>query len=158
MSSDRHPEADFGLLFALAFRCYVDHLHAQLAERGFTPVRSAFGPVLRALRARETSMTSLAAELDISKQAAGRIVEDMRAADLVSQRSDPADGRARILDLTERGRAMVDAAIEIAAGYEETMRAELGAEGARCLRAGLERVVERAGSAGDLAARRVRSI
>lgn len=158
MSSDNRPEADFGLLFALAFRCYVDHLHARLAERGFTPVRSAFGPVLRALRGRETSLTSLAAELDISKQAAGRIVEDMRAADLVSQRSDPSDGRARILALTERGRAMVDAAIEIAADYEAAMRAELGAEGARSLRAGLERVVERAGSAGDLAARRVRSI
>jgi hypothetical protein len=36
---------------------------------------------------------------------------------------------------------MVDAAIEIAARYEQTMRAELGPEGARSLRAGLERVV-----------------
>jgi DNA-binding MarR family transcriptional regulator len=158
MSSHTRPEADFGLLFALAFRCYVDHLHAKLAERGFTPVRSAFGPVLRALRARETTLTALAADLDVSKQAAGRIVDDMRAAGLVSQRADPSDGRARILALTDRGQAMVDAAVTIGTDYERALRTELGAAGATALREALEHVVERSGAVGDLAARRVRSI
>lgn len=158
MSSDTRPEPDFGLLFALAFRCYVDHLHAGLSERGFTPVRSAFGPVLRALRARETTLTALAADLGVSKQAAGRIVDDMRDAGLVSQRSDPADGRARILALTERGEAMVNAAIAIATDYEQSLRAQLGETRAKALREALEHVVESSGAAGDLAARRVRSI
>jgi hypothetical protein len=53
---------------------------------------------------------------------------------------------------------MVDAAIEIAGAYEAALAVELGAQGARALRAGLERAVERSGAAGDLAARRVRSI
>jgi DNA-binding MarR family transcriptional regulator len=158
MSSDTRPEADFGLLLALAFRCYVDHLHAQLAERGFAPVRSAFGPVLRALRARETTLTALAADLDVSKQAAGRIIDDMRAAGLVSQRADPDDGRARILALTDRAQAMVEAAIAIGTDYERALEADLGAARARALREALERVVERSGAAGELAARRVRSI
>jgi DNA-binding MarR family transcriptional regulator len=158
MSSDARPEVDFGLLFALAFRSYVDHLHVQLAQRGFTPARSAFGPVLRALRAHETTLTALASDLDVSKQAVSRVIDDMRATGLVSHRRDPADGRARILFLTAKGEAMVDAAIEIGTAYEKALAAELGADRARALRAGLERVVEREGGAGDLVARRVRSI
>jgi DNA-binding MarR family transcriptional regulator len=158
MSSDARTETDFGLLFALAFRCYIDHLHTQLAERGFTHVRSAFGPVLRALRARETTLTSLAAELDVSKQAVNRVVDDMRAAGLVSQRGDPADGRARILSLTPRGQAMVDAAIRIGSTYERALARDLGADRARALREALESIVQQSGAAGDLAARRVRSI
>jgi DNA-binding MarR family transcriptional regulator len=158
MSSDARTETDFGLLFALAFRCYIDHLHTQLAERGFTHVRSAFGPVLRALRARETTLTSLAAELDVSKQAVNRVVDDMRAAGLVSQRGDPADGRARILSLTPRGQAMVDAAITIGSTYERALARDLGADRARALREALASIVQQSGAAGDLAARRVRSI
>jgi DNA-binding MarR family transcriptional regulator len=158
MSSDALGETDFGLLFALAFRCYLDHLHTQLAERGFTPVRSAFGPVLRALRARETTLTALAAELEVSKQAVNRVVDDMRAAGLVAQRGDPADGRARILSLTPRGEAMVDAAITIGSTYERALARDLGADRARALREALESIVEQSGAAGALAARRVRSI
>ena len=87
MASDS-SEVDFGILFALAFRCYVDHLHARLAEQGFPPGRSAFGPVLRALRDRPTGLTALAGELGISKQAVARVVEDMRVAGLVEQTRD----------------------------------------------------------------------
>jgi DNA-binding MarR family transcriptional regulator len=158
MSNAPPGEADFGILFALAFRSYVDHLHAELAERGFTPVRPAFGPVLRALRSREDTLTSLARELDVSKQAVSRVVDDMRAAGLVSQRSDPDDGRARPLALTPRGEAMVDAAIAIAAAFEESLAASLGSDGAQALRHALTQIVERDGPSRELAARRVRSI
>lgn len=158
MSSDRPPDADFGLLFALAFRCYVTHLHEQLAERGFTPGRSAFGPVLRSLRGREVTLSALARDLGITKQAVARVVEDMRTAGLVDQLPDPSDGRARLLALTRRGEAMVEAAIEIGAAYERALAADVGATSARALRTGLERMVQLAGADADLAARRVRSL
>jgi DNA-binding MarR family transcriptional regulator len=157
MASDP-SDVDFGILFALAFRCYVDHLHEQLAEQGFAPVRSSFGPVLRALRDRPASLTTLAGELGISKQAVARVVDDMRAAGLVEQTPDPADGRARVLSLTARGDAMVAAAIAIGTGYEAALADELGPRQARALRQGLEAIVRRAGAASELAARRVRSL
>jgi DNA-binding MarR family transcriptional regulator len=50
----------------------------------------------------------------------------MRPAGLVSQRSDPTDGEARILAVTARGRATVDAAIEIGAAHERALSDELG--------------------------------
>jgi DNA-binding MarR family transcriptional regulator len=157
MASDP-SDVDFGILFALAYRCYVDHLHARLAEQGFTPVRSAFGPVLRALRDRPTGLTALAADLGISKQAVARVVDDMRAAGLVEQAPDPTDGRARVLSLTTRGDAMVAAAIAIANDYEASLAEQLGARQAEAVRRGLEQIVEGAGAQADLAARRVRSL
>jgi DNA-binding MarR family transcriptional regulator len=157
MSSDPSSEADFGLLFALAFRCYVSHLHEQLEARGFTPVRSAFGPVLRSLRGRRVTLSALARDLGITKQAVARVVDDMRAAGLVEQLPDPSDGRSRLLALTSRGDAMVDAAIEIGTSYEASLAAHPGAP-AVALRAGLEHVVALAGGGADLAARRVRSM
>ncbi len=158
MSSDTTSDADFGLLFALAFRCYVAHLHAELAERGFPAARSAFGPVLRGLRGRQITLSALARDLGITKQAVARVIDDMRAAGLVEQLPDPTDGRARLLALTGRGQAMVAAAIEIGTTYETFLAADLGADPAKALREGLERIVANAGAAGDLAARRVRSI
>ena len=65
----------------------------------------------------------------------------MRAAGLVEQLPDPSDGRARLLALTARGDAMVDAAIEIGTAYERRLAADLGADAGAALRAGLEHVV-----------------
>ena len=151
-------DVDFGILFALAFRCYIDHLHQQLAEQGFTPVRSTFGPVLRALHDRPMGLTALAGVLGVSKQAVARVIDDMRAAGFVEQASDPGDGRARVLSLTARGEAMVAAAIRIGTEYEAALTAQLGARQARALRTSLEAIVEQAGASSDLAARRVRSL
>jgi DNA-binding MarR family transcriptional regulator len=158
MSSDPSSDADFGLLFALAFRCYVDHLHRELAAGGFDGARSTYGPLLRALRAGDSTLVVLARELGVTKQAVARVVDDMRADGLVRQRSDPADGRVRRLSLTPRGRKMVELAIGIGARFESQLGAELGAARVAELRGGLEHIVERAGAAGELAARRVRSI
>ena len=104
------------------------------------------------------TLSALARDLGITKQAVARVVDDMRAAGLVEQLPDPSDGRARLLALTDRGDAMVDAAIEIGTAYERRLAADLGAEPARTLRAGLEHIVAVAGGDADLAARRVRSI
>jgi DNA-binding MarR family transcriptional regulator len=104
------------------------------------------------------TLTALADDLGVTKQAAGRVIDDMRAAGLVSQTPDPADGRARILTLSARGLAMVDAAIEIGTAFEERVARDIGPGAARALRDALGHVVERTGAAGDLAARRVRSM
>ena len=69
----------------------------------------------------------------------------MRAAGLVEQTPDPADGRARVLALTARGDAMVTAAIAIGTAYEAALAERLGPRQARALRRGLEGIVAQAG-------------
>jgi hypothetical protein len=53
---------------------------------------------------------------------------------------------------------MVGTAIAIGTRFESALAEELDDARVRELRAGLEHIVERAGAAGELAARRVRSI
>lgn len=48
---DAADAPDFGILLALAFRVYVDELHAELAARGFPDMKPGFGVVFRAVRA-----------------------------------------------------------------------------------------------------------
>ena len=151
-------DVDFGLLLALAFRCYVGELHDRLTARGFEGVRSSFGPVLRALRSGEATSTELARDLGVSKQAIGRVVEEMRRLGLVVQRSDRSDRRVRRLSLTLRGREMVDTAIEFAGDFERSLQVELGPERAGALRQALEQMVERAGESQTLTAGRLRMI
>src|SRR5690348_15866999 len=157
MASDP-SDVDFGILFALAYRCYVDHLHEQLAKQGFPAARSTYGPVLRALRDRPTRLTALAGDLDVSKQAVARVVDDMRAAGLVEQTPDPADGRARVLSLTTRGDAMVTAGVGIGTTFEAALAEQLGPRQARALRSGLAVLVEQSSASAELTALCVRSL
>jgi DNA-binding MarR family transcriptional regulator len=149
--------ADFGFLLASAYVAYVRHLHARLVEQGFPRPRPAYGPVLRALQREPATASALAARIGVTKQALGRVVDEMRDADLVTAGSDPADGRARPLALTARGEAMVGAATAIGEEVLASLARSLGVDAAHDLRAGLERIVAEAGAADDLAARRLRA-
>ena len=149
--------ADFGFLLASAYVAYVGHLHGRLVEQGFPKPRPAYGPVLRALQREPATSSSLAARIGVTKQALGRVVDEMRGAGLLTAGSDPHDGRARPLALTAHGEAMVAAATAIGEEVLAGLARSLGADVARGLRAGLERLVGDAGAGDDLAARRLRA-
>lgn len=131
---------DFGLLLAQALNRYVAHLHRRLGAEGFADLRPTFGLPLRALRARPRSLTELARELGVTKQAAAKVVGELEQRRLVRREPSPADGRATLLRLSRRGQALVAAAIEIGDAVERDLAAELGADAAAGLRAGLERL------------------
>ena len=93
-------------LLAMAYRLLIYDLHRELAARGWTDVREAFGFVLLALRggphfaARASSAT-----LGTSKQAVSKLVDAMVGVGLVQRVADRIDARAKDLQLTGRGRA-----------------------------------------------------
>jgi DNA-binding MarR family transcriptional regulator len=70
---------------------------------------------LRALARRPMSMSELADALDIEKPNATTVVADLEAAGLVRRRPHPTDGRAKLADVTARGRALARRADEILA-------------------------------------------
>jgi len=71
-------------------------------------------------------VSALAARLSVTKQAAAQIVADMEARGLLLKRPDPDDGRARLLALTDRGRAVYGAARAFHRTFEERLLRELG--------------------------------
>jgi DNA-binding MarR family transcriptional regulator len=125
---------DFGLLLAQALNGYVEHLHRELGKRGFTDLRPTFGLLLRSLHAQPRTLTELARELGVSKQAAAKVVGEVERRELVEREPSPVDGRATVLRLSARGEALVAAAIEIGNAVERGLPDDAG------LRTGLEQL------------------
>lgn len=157
-SGPRPQEADFGILLALAYRVYVDELHAALAARGYPDMRPSFGAVFRALHEQPLTLTQLAEQLGTSKQAAAKLVAELVERGLVVQRASDEDRRRKDLTLSPRGRALVRAAIDVGAKVEARLVAEVGARAVAGLRAALEHLIVTGGGQAELRARRARPV
>src|SRR5437868_4178076 len=98
-------QPDLGILLALAYQEFVREMHEELARLGFDDLGRSDGYVFRALDAGPLTTSALALRLDITKQGAGQLVADMTLRGYLTGRADPTDRRARLLELSERGRA-----------------------------------------------------
>lgn len=114
-------EPDLGVLLALAYQQFVSELHDDLGERGFDDLARSDGYVFRALDAQALTTSALADRLEISKQGAGQVVEEMTRRGYLQSRPDPSDGRARLLELSDRGRRALAAARDFHRRYEQRL-------------------------------------
>ena len=128
------PRLDFGILLLLASQEFVRELRAAVAKQGFDDQGRSDGYVFRALGARPMTTSELADQLEISKQGAAQIVDDMERRGLVERHPDPSDGRARLLHLSERGRAALTVARRFHQRFERKLVAEHGADAVATLR------------------------
>jgi MarR family transcriptional regulator for hemolysin len=149
---------DFGILLGLAYQGFVDALNAHLAAAGFTGVRPSYGYVFRALLEEDLTASQLAGQLRITPQGAAKIVAEMVAAGYVDRRSDPEDGRAKRLRLSDRGRRAVATARRFHASYERQLAETHGAERVAMLREVLAEVIQRDPIGSDAASRLLRPL
>ena len=115
MSSASRPPVPLARLFAIAYRTMIDDLHQELGRRGWADVRPAYGFVLLAARDSTTS-GALAQLLGMSKQAASKLVDAMVGADYLERSSADADGRRKLIRLTDRGQRLL---LEVEAIYRD---------------------------------------
>ncbi|MFG1817009.1 MarR family winged helix-turn-helix transcriptional regulator [Kribbella sp. NPDC049174] len=130
----RSGKPDFGILLLLAEQEFVSALRAATAGQGFDDQGRSDGFVLRTLGAGPTSVTGLAERLDITKQGASQIVDDMERRGYVERRTDPDDARARLLHLTARGEDALAAARKFHQAYERKLRRQFGDEAIESVR------------------------
>jgi DNA-binding MarR family transcriptional regulator len=114
-------EPDLGILLALAYQQFVTELHQDLGEHGFDDLARSDGYVFRALDREPLTTSALADRLGVSKQGGGQLVEDMTRRGYLQSRPDPHDGRARLLELTTRGRRALGAARNFHRRYEQRL-------------------------------------
>ncbi|MCW2595345.1 MAG: hypothetical protein QOF92_1770 [Pseudonocardiales bacterium] len=145
--------ADLGILLTLALRAFVDQLHAELRTRGFSDVRPAFGVVFRALQGEPLTLTALAARLGVTKQSAAKVVDEMEGKRLLRRRSSRTDGRAKLIELTPRGRRAMATAIEIGANINQRLRDAAGPRATVTMHQSLATFIDLAGLGEDLARR-----
>jgi DNA-binding MarR family transcriptional regulator len=125
---------DLGILLALAYQEFVRELNAALADQGYDDLGTSDGYVFRALAQAPLTTSGLASRLGISKQGAGQIVADMTRRGYLTSRADPEDGRARLLELSARGRQALAAAHRFHRRYEQRLARRHGRDAAATLR------------------------
>ena len=150
-------EPDFAILVVGASQAVAGRLGAAVEGAGIDDMRSSFGFVIRALAERDRTLTELAELLAVTKQAAIKVVDEMEARDFVERRPDPADRRAKVLSLTEKGRRVRRAALSASRRMEAELRRELGDERVEAFRTVMLRFLERHDVLGDAVAGRARA-
>lgn len=128
-------------LFAIAYRQLITDLHAELARRGWTDVRPAYGFALLALREGPLSSSELGVLMGMTKQAASKLVEALLEAGYARRGETTGDGRVRPIELTDRGRELQETAEEIYTELENRWADAIGRDRLAALRADLVSVI-----------------
>lgn len=105
-----------------------DELFTRLTELGFAELRPAHGCVFANIEGGGSRLTDLAERSGFTKQSVGEAVADLERLGFVERVRDPADGRAKIIQLTAHGREAVTASQEIFSDIERRFTEEIGRE------------------------------
>lgn len=107
---------------------------ARLAERGHDAVRPAHGAVFQYLDDAGTTVSTLAARAQMTKQAMAELVAHLERHGYVRRVPDPADRRAKLVRPTGRGQEVVALAQELVPEVEQLIDDTLGAARAEAMR------------------------
>lgn len=139
MAAQRQP-ADLGILLGVAFQEFVRALHAAHAAAGFADLGRSDGFVFRSLASGPLTVSELAGRLEITKQGAAQIIEDMERRGYVERQPDPGDRRARLVRLSARGKLALANARRFHRDYERGLARRHGSDAVAGLRAMLEAI------------------
>ena len=92
-----------GLLLFLPYRAMETRVFSGLAEAGFDDFTPAQARLFQRIAPSGSRLTDLAAQAGITKQTAGFLADQLERAGYVERVPDPADGRARLVRVAERG-------------------------------------------------------
>ena len=140
-------EAHIARLLLQALRAVQVTYLERLAERGYPGVRPGHIPVFAGLDPDGTRVTDLAERGGMTRQMMGRLVRELEQLGYLATRTDPADQRAVLVTMTDRGRALGVAAVDVIAGLERWYADTLGDPGLARLKGGLATIIE-SGQAG----------
>jgi len=93
---------------------------------GFTDLRPTHGFIFTRIAAGQAGVTEIADHLGVTKQAASQLVDELVRKGYVSKHPHPTDARAKLVLLTDRGKAATRAADRAAADAVESWREQLG--------------------------------
>ncbi len=140
-------DVPLGNLLGAAAQRLSTELTIALHAAGFSDLRAAHAPIFQAIDGAGTRASVLAERTRLSKQAMGEQLQYLTTRGYLSSTTDPADGRARIVELTEQGWAAIDAAQNVIDRFDAWLAHTLGQATVAHLRGTLELIItaERAG-------------
>ena len=105
------------------------------------PQKPSHSAVFAQIKTEGSRLTDLARGANITPQAMGELVDELEGLGYVERRPDPTDRRAKLIVLTDRGRACIAAGISTINGIEQRITEMLGERGHRQLRSLLDRLL-----------------
>lgn len=142
MSDSPGPAQPLALLCFYPTRAMEARLFAAVAAAGFDDTTVAQLRIAARIGPHGTRLTALAEQALVTKQTAGHLVDQLERTGYVRRVPDPSDARARLVQIAERGEAVVAIARRVESEVEAEWTAYLGEEAAAQLRAALERLRE----------------
>jgi DNA-binding MarR family transcriptional regulator len=130
-------EPTSALLMFVAHRAAEARVVEAVRAAGFDDLTLAQSRIGQRLNREGIRVTDLAEKAGVTKQTAGALVDDLEANGYVTRKPDPADARARLVVLTDRGETLCATAAAEIAKVEAEWRAHLGAKAYNELRAAL---------------------
>lgn len=132
-----------GRALARARWAFEAQFERRIRDRGFADFHQSDIDVIGRLPSdRGARLTELAARAPTSKQAVSKLVHGLEARGYVARHPDPEDGRAQRIVLSDRGRALLEAAVEVVAEIEAEWAAVLGAPELEQIRRALLRAAD----------------
>jgi DNA-binding MarR family transcriptional regulator len=130
-------EPNSALLMFVAHRAAEARVFEAVRAAGFDNLTLAQSRIVQRLNHEGIRVTDIAQQAGVTKQTAGALVDELVSGGYVTRKPDPADARARLVVLTDRGEMLcVTAAAEVAK-VEAEWRAHLGTKAYDDLRAAL---------------------
>ncbi|TCC27493.1 MarR family winged helix-turn-helix transcriptional regulator [Kribbella speibonae] len=144
MSRPQVPRLDRKPLIALverANRALQSDMVRRAHADGHTEVKMAHNSVFGFLPSDGARAADMAARAGITRQSMGEVIRDMVALDLLEMRSDPKDGRAKVVTYSERGLAVAGDGFGHLSELERRFAEEFGEEEYAVARDVLDRLV-----------------
>jgi DNA-binding MarR family transcriptional regulator len=131
-----------GQLLVRLLREFRDDLAAPRSEAGYGDVREPHFQIFGNIRTGGIRLTELADRAQLSLAATSELVNDLAELGYLSRRPDPADGRAKLIDLTERGKSLMMAAGGRVADIERRWAALVGTRNFAQMCATMQRLLD----------------
>lgn len=131
-----------GSVITAAGRRLSGELDEALRAAGFADLRAAHAPVFMAIAPEGSRLTDVAQRARMTKQAAGELVRHLTGRGYLTSEPDPADGRARLILLTEHGWAAITTGQQAIRRFDRWLDDLLGADQVSRLRDALTLIAE----------------
>jgi DNA-binding MarR family transcriptional regulator len=148
-SARKLAEPDLGVLAARLLFGVQDEIFRRTAEQGFDDLRPRHGAVLAYLDDDGMRLADLARIAGRNKQTIAAVVDELEDLGYVYRADDPADGRAKLIVPTERGRGRIHLADDIVADIEKRNEDRLGHAAYTAFRQALLAITGHLGCAAD---------
>ncbi|MCG8473636.1 MAG: MarR family transcriptional regulator [Desulfobacterales bacterium] len=140
-TTSEYIESAFPMLMATAWKQLRESLNKKFTEAGYGVTSEQWGIMVHLLVKDGISQQTLADRYDRSKVAAFKLIEKLEKNHFVTRRSDPDDGRCKLVFLTQKGRTILTELLDLSVQNLEAISQGITEEDLAIFKKVLKRII-----------------